>query len=162
MSVPPEPARVEIRTAMDGDAPGILACLAAAFDPYRQQYSPEAYADTTLTPQTIRARLTAMTVLVAVVADEVVGTIACNVAAPAEGHLRGMAVLRSWQGHGLAERLLQAAEDDLRARGCTRVTLDTTAPLQRAIRFYTRLGYQPSGTVGNFFGMPLFEYEKKL
>ena len=162
MSVPPERVRVEIRRAIPADAPGILACLAAAFEPYRAEYSPEAYSDTTLTPQTIHARLTAMTVLVAVVADEVVGTIACNAAASGEGHLRGMAVLRSWQGHGLADRLLRASEDELRARGCRRVTLDTTAPLQRAIRFYTRHGYQPSGRVGDFFGMPLFEYEKKL
>jgi hypothetical protein len=40
------------------------------------------------------------------------------------------------------------------------VTLDTTEPLKKAIRFYLRHGYKPSGIVKDFFGMPLFEYEK--
>ena len=37
-----------------------------------------------------------------------------------------------------------------------------SAPLQRAIRFYERNGYRPSGRVADFFGMPLFEYVKPL
>jgi len=73
-----------------------------------------------------------------------------------------MAVRSEWQGQGIAESLLNAAEARLRALGCRRITLDTTAPLQRALRFYERLGYRRSGKVTDFFGMPLFEYEKLL
>jgi GNAT superfamily N-acetyltransferase len=79
---------------------------------------------------------------------------------PEEGHLRGMAVLADWQGAGIAWQLLQHAEAELRLQQCSRVTLDTTAPLKRAIQFYERNGYRPSGKITDFYGMPLFEYEK--
>ena len=43
-----------------------------------------------------------------------------------------------------------------------RQCLDTTEPLQRAVRFYLRHGFRASGRVTDFFGMPLFEYLKIL
>jgi len=55
-----------------------------------------------------------------------------------------------------------ASPAPLRRRGCSRVTLDTTAPLTRAIRLYERQGYRSSGRVGTYFGMELFEYAKQL
>jgi hypothetical protein len=72
---------------------------------------------------------------------------------------------RSWrssQGSGIATELLAAAETGLRDQGCTRVTLDTTRPLDRAIAFYARHGYTPTGVIGDFYGMELIEYEKML
>jgi GNAT superfamily N-acetyltransferase len=141
----------------------MLNCLHRAFEPYRSQYSPEAFSDTVLTADTVHLRLAAMAVFVAVTpAGEIVGTIDCGVASPEEGHIRGMAVLAEWQGCGVTAQLLQTAESDLRAQGCHRVTLDTTKPLERAMRFYKKHGYRRSGKIGDFFGMPLLEYEKPL
>jgi GNAT superfamily N-acetyltransferase len=77
-------------------------------------------------------------------------------------HLRGMAVLPEWHGRGIAEELLQCAEAELDDRGCSQVSLDTTEPLQRAMRFYERHGYLASGRTTDFFGMPLHEYVKDL
>jgi len=103
-----------------------------------------------------------MTVHVAVTLDgEIVGTLAAGMDG-SEGHLRGMAVRPSWQGNAIAEELLSAAEDRLSAAGCVRVSLDTTLPLQRAIRFYQRNGFVASGKVRDFFGMPVYEYVKSL
>jgi ribosomal protein S18 acetylase RimI-like enzyme len=103
-----------------------------------------------------------MAVYVAVTLEgEVVGTIALGIQGE-EGHLRGMAVSPSCQGSRIAQRLLGAVESDLIAAGCMRVTLDTTAPLQRAIRFYKRNGFIHSGRVTDFFGMTLYEYVKQL
>ena len=65
-------------------------------------------------------------------------------------------------GVGVAAQLLAAAESELRSRNCRRITLDTTAPLERAIRFYEKHGYRRSGKVGDFFGMPLYEFVKNL
>ena len=145
------------------DAFGILECLRIAFEPYRVQYTPGAFADTVLTPQTIQDRLGRMSVFVAVTADnQMVGTIACAVVNTGEGHLRGMAVLPEWHGRGIAEKLLQSAEAELAARGCSRVTLDTTGPLQRAMRFYEKHGYIATGRTTDFFGMTLHEYVKEL
>jgi GNAT superfamily N-acetyltransferase len=71
-------------------------------------------------------------------------------------------VRAEWQGSGVAAQLLAAAESVLATRGCRRVTLDTTAPLARAIAFYGRHGYAPTGRAQDFFGMPLYEYAKEL
>ena len=58
-------------------------------------------------------------------------------------------IVFSWGGVSYVNRLM-------------RFLVDTTEPLQRAIRFYTRHGYSATGIVRDFFGMPLFEYEKLL
>jgi GNAT superfamily N-acetyltransferase len=152
-----------IRRATDRDAAGISRCLAAAFEPYRSAYTAGGFADTVLTPEGARDRLTHMTILVA--EDDrgvVVGTIGYHVADSGDGHLRGMALVPGSQSTGIAALLLEAAEEGLRQAGCGRVTLDTTRPLTRAIRFYERHGYTTTGVVGDFYGMELVEYEKAL
>jgi len=58
--------------------------------------------------------------------------------------------------------LLEHVEEELRRRGCARISLDTTMPLKQAVSFYERNGFQPSGSVSDFFAMPLFEYVKRL
>ena len=158
-------ADIEIRPARDDeeDAAAILKCLATAFEPYRKHYSPTAFADTTLTNETIHVRLQQMHVLIATVSGNVVGTISAAWHPDTkEAHLRGMAVLPEWHGRGVAAKLLTAIESWLHSRGCKRITLDTTLPLAAAMRFYEKHGYQRSGTIGDFFGMPLIEYEKNL
>jgi ribosomal protein S18 acetylase RimI-like enzyme len=145
------------------DSAGILACLREAFEPYRESYTAAGFLDTVLSPEALKERFSSMTIFVA--RDEsnnVVGTIGCSQIDDQEGHIRGMAVCSAWQGRGVAEQLLRAAESELRSVGCRRVTLDTTQPLQRAISFYTKHNYRVSGKVADFFGMPLFEYVKNL
>lgn len=154
-------ANIEIRRADTNDAADILKCLAAAFEPYRAQYTPAAYADTVLSNQTVHLRLQQMHVLIATVAGKVVGTISASMNAE-EAHLRGMAVLPEWHGAGVAIKLLTAIEDWLYSRGCKGITLDTTLPLGTAMRFYEKNGYHRSGKISDFFGMPLVEYMKQL
>ena len=154
--------RFEIAHATVDDADDILFCLRAAFEPYRQQYTPDAYDDTVMTADTVRERIHRMTVLVARTGGgAIVGTIG-GVVRSAEGHIRGMAVIPAAQGAGVADLLLGSIEHEMAARGCSYLTLDTTAPLVRAIRFYERNGYVRSGAVNDFFGMPLYEYHKWL
>jgi ribosomal protein S18 acetylase RimI-like enzyme len=153
---------VSIGRATSNDSAGILDCLSAAFEPYRDKYTPGAYLNTVLTAGTVRKRMDEMAVFVAKYSDVVVGTIACQAVGNGEGHLRGMAVLPKGRGAGVAQRLLEAAEEELRQMRCTMVTLDTTEPLKRAIRFYEKNGYRPTGKVQDFFGMALYEYSKSL
>lgn len=155
-------AAFAVRPATLADADGILACLADAFEPFRSQYTPGAFADTVPSRDALADRFAAMAILVAEDAGgEIAGTIAAGIDG-GEGHLRGMAVRGAWQGSGVAALLLVEAETLLAARGCRRVTLDTTAPLTRAIAFYRRHGYAPTGRVQDFYGMPLYEYAKEL
>ena len=138
-----------------------MACLAAAFAPYSNSYTPAAFTDSVLNPRSVQRRLREMCVFVAVSERNVVGTVACTVSGE-EGHLRGMAVVPDWQGSGVAPALLQAAEAEIQDQRCKRVTLDTTEPLARATRFYARHGFTQSGRVSDFFGMPLHEWVKFL
>jgi len=159
----PEPVPYSVRRATHADATGILQCLRAAFETFRESYTPEAFADTVLTPEMLQRRLTTMALFVAVSpAGEIVGTIGYSLGSTVEGHLRGMAVHPHHQGCGVAGGLLQACEAELRERKCLRISLGSTKPLQRAIRFYERNGYRASGKITDFFGMPLFEYVKHL
>jgi GNAT superfamily N-acetyltransferase len=142
---------------------GILECLRSAFASYEHNYTRIAYEDTVMTLESLPRRLDDMTVFVALDrSTRVVGTIACCVIGEAEGHLRGMAVRPELQACGIADRLLECAEAELVKQNCARITLDTTEPLHRAIRFYESRGYQRSGKIGDFFGMPLIEYVKVL
>jgi GNAT superfamily N-acetyltransferase len=157
------PDEFVIRRAIAEDAAAILHCLRAAFEPYRAQYKPQAWLDTVLMPDTILHRLTSMTVLVAFdVQGNVVGTIAGAAISSSEGHLRGMAIPPKWHGRGIAQRLLEAMEKHLVGKGCMRISLDTTEPLQRAMRFYEKNSFHRTGNISNFFGMPLIEYAKSF
>lgn len=151
----------EIRRAEPADARAILDCLNAAFAQYRDRYTAAAFADTVMTADSLGRRMRQMCLFVAASDGNVVGTIGCSLNG-AEGHLRGMAVLPSWQGRGVAAALLEAAEKELLSANCTRVTLDTTEPLTRAIEFYERHGFAASGRVTDFFSMRLYEYTKSL
>ncbi len=152
-----------IRPASFEDAAAILQCLRDGFEPYRSQYSVQAWHDTVMTTDTLLHRFACMTVWVAVSAQgNVVGTIGGAVVSSSEGHLRGMAVPPQWHGRGIAQRLLEAMEKHLLATGCTRISLDTTEPLQRAMRFYEKNGFTRTGKITDFFGMPLIEYAKSF
>ena len=155
-------ASIAIRKATAQDAESIAECLRQAFEPFRAQYTPDAFSDTVLSQEAVRQRLLQMIVYAAVAAEgEIVGTVASS-RDGLEGHLRGMAVRPPWQGRSVAMLLLQAAERDLLAAGCDRVTLDSTIPLERAASFYRRNGYILSGKINDFFGMPLLQYWKPL
>jgi predicted N-acetyltransferase YhbS len=157
------PDTVTIRQATEQDAAGVLACLRAAFAPFEIAYTPEAFEDTVLTPELLRKRMATMSVLVAMNdGGVIVGTISYAPVGGGTGNLRGMAVSPDWHGRGVAEQLLAVAEDELRKSGCLRVTLTTTAPLKRAMRFYEKNGFRRSGKTADFFGMDVFEHIKIL
>ena len=78
-SIPPGSV-VQLRRASPGDVTGILACLAAAFGPYRQDYPTPAYLNTVLNPVTMRTRLRRMDVFVAIAGDRniIAGTVSAS------------------------------------------------------------------------------------
>lgn len=53
-----------------------------------------------------------------------------------------------YRGQGLGERMIAAAEDEARARGCRHVHLDTMSFQARP--FYEKLGYRVYGTLPDF------------
>ena len=151
-----------VRRATLRDENDVLRCLEQAFAPYRNSYTPGAFDDTELTREALRERLKEMKVLVATDdSGQVVGTVAYK-AENGEGHIRGMAVRPQWHGSGVAKKLLETVEGDLRELHCGAITLDATRPLQRPIRFYDETGLRATGKRTLFFGMDLFAYRKKI
>jgi GNAT superfamily N-acetyltransferase len=57
-------------------------------------------------------------------------------------------VAETQRGHGLAGRMLAAAEDEARTRRCRASWIDTFNPV--ALKIYQRAGYQPFGALDDF------------
>ena len=116
MASEPDAMDTWIRSAREDDQAGVLHCLAAAFEPYRGEYTAQAFANTVIDANGYLERLRGMHVLVADSGFEIAGTVAGEQKGQ-EGHLRGMAVLPEFRGAGLAARLLGAIEDWLQIQG---------------------------------------------
>ncbi len=157
------PLRTKIRIARVADVPGLLACLDAAFLPFRGAYTPRAYTATVLSESTARRRLRSMTVLIAEDRrHRIVGTVSIQRASPRHAHLRGMAVVPALQGSGVATALVDQAIERAGDLGFERITLETTRPLRRAARFYRRHGFRRTGRTRLWSGMTLIEFELRL
>ena len=65
--------------------------------------------------------------------------------APDEVHLLNLSVATSWQGRGLAQRLLAEVERHAAAQGCQAVLLEVRVSNDRARRLYQWLGYEKIG-----------------
>lgn len=68
---------------------------------------------------------------------------------PGLGEIKRMYVAPAWRGRGVARRLLGALEDQARARGMSRVRLDTGSRQPDARHLYESAGYVP---IGNYNG----------
>lgn len=152
-----------IQKATKSDSKAIHYVLKTAFHKYKPYYTKEGYKDTILSPKGIAERLEKMTLYVAVLDNEkIVGTIGWANLNLNEAHIRGMAVLPEYQGTGIASALLRKIEKDIKNMRCSYITLDTTKVLKRAQQFYKNNGYIHTGKVSDFFGMPVFQYAKKI
>ena len=54
------------------------------------------------------------------------------------------------RGRGVAAAILRAIEDKARDEGVTLLRLETAAPLESAVRLYTRAGFTPCGIFGDY------------
>jgi GNAT superfamily N-acetyltransferase len=155
------PASVEIRLATLDECEDIGALLDTAFREHRPEYTPGAYAATTPTAETLRARFHEGPVWVALRREEIVGTVAAVIR---EGSLyvRSMAVLPTARGGRIGARLLDRVEEYAREHGIRRLYLSTTPFLHRAISLYRSYGFQLNGEEPDLHGTPLLVMEKWL
>jgi len=143
------------------DHPQVLALLRALDDYLASLYEPEA--NHILGVEALKQP--DVTFLGAWIGDEVVGCGAVRTM-PAEpgtgdrpyGEIKRMYVSPSHRGQRIAERLIEALEGDLRARGIERALLETGSDQVEAVRLYTRVGYAPRGPFGGYpdNGLSLF------
>ena len=151
-----------IRRATRSDLSEIASLMHEAFVEYRSLYTEEAFLATTPNAEQIAVRITEGPVWVAIVGNEIAGTVAV-VERGDDLYIRGMAVLPSARGHRLGELLLKQIERFGHERNLKRLVLSTTPFLHRAIRLYERNGFQRTGDPPHeLFGTPLFTMVKKL
>lgn len=71
------------------------------------------------------------------------------------GEVKRMFVDAAYRGSGVAAQMLGTLEDDARARGWTRLVLETGDTMIPAQRFYARQGYLPIPLFGPYLGSDL-------
>ncbi len=68
------------------------------------------------------------------------------------GEIFSIAVHSDFRNHGLGKTLLDAACDDLRARGARKIRLDVRADNAAAIHLYEKSGFAVTGTKEHYYG----------
>ncbi|WP_019904910.1 N-acetyltransferase [Methylobacterium sp. 77] len=78
--------------------------------------------------------------------------------------LSSIAVSPGRAGQGLGSLMLDAAESDAKAHGCTRLRLEVRADNGAGIRLYERHGYERFAILTDYYedGMEAWRYEKAL
>jgi ribosomal protein S18 acetylase RimI-like enzyme len=92
-----------------------------------------------------------------------VGFIVAESGRPA-GHIITIDVLDEWRRTGLGSRLIEAAEERLRAEGCKSVFLETAVDNAAALAFYKRHQYFLVKTLPRYYatGVDAFVLKKDL
>lgn len=155
---------VTVREATTPDVNNIHDVLSEAFQPYRKYYTEEAYNVTVCSPQEIMRRIgdNQFDVLVAEYKKQVVGTATTNVKDEGEVYLSSMGVRPTVQGKGAGYYLLKAVEYRAGKKGCKFISLECCEFLKMAIGLYKRMGYKRTGRKRPYYGVEVFEMQKRL
>jgi GNAT superfamily N-acetyltransferase len=155
-------SEIQIREAGAEDAEAIAAVLYESFLEFRALYTDGGFAATALPEEQILIRMAEGPVWIAMRDAIVLGTVAA-VLKGSRLYMRGMAVLPSARGLGVAVRLLEQVEQRARREGCGSVFLSTTPFLSGAIWLYERSGFRRTGEGPHeLFGTSLFTMEKNI
>lgn len=125
-----------------------LRALQDAPDSFARTYVEEAE----FSPAQWKARLSGQsTAIIGVLSQEDVGLVSGAALNEREGYagLFGMWVAKSARGSGLSDHLVGFVVDWARNSGFAYLTLDVADTNDRAIKLYTRLGFEPTGVCGN-------------
>jgi [ribosomal protein S18]-alanine N-acetyltransferase len=96
--------------------------------------------------------------LLAEIADEVVGFIVTERAAP-WGHIITLDVLEGFRRQSIGSMLLTASELDAASQGANRIVLETATTNNAAIAFWNKHGYREFGTIQNYYGPGLDAFQ---
>ncbi|PYX23287.1 MAG: hypothetical protein DMG82_11770 [Acidobacteria bacterium] len=152
-----------IRRAVPTDAAEIADVLRQSFLEFEALYTPKGFAATTPDPEQVGSRMEEGPAWIALVEDRTAGTASAVPKGEKGLYVRGVAVVPSMRGRGIAEVLMNEVESFARQNGCARMFLTTTPFLTSAIRLYERFGFTRVANGGaDLFGTPLIKMEKNL
>ena len=131
---------LEIRLARLGDEETVARLLLEAFAPFRDEYTPGGFDETTASAEVVRERLETAKIWIAYDDGEAVGTVT-SLPEPEKIYVRSMAVTPNAQGRGVGQALLETLELDARQRGFEKLYLYTTFVLPGAQPLYEKNGF---------------------
>jgi ribosomal protein S18 acetylase RimI-like enzyme len=153
---PPERPEPTLRPATLGDLDALFALEHAAFATDRAERRAIRHAIRSASMDVIVALIDGDVLVGAAVIERRKGTRIARLASIAVAPNRG--------GLGLGGRLLDAAEETARAKGCTRLRLEVRADNGAGIRLYERRGYTRFMVRPDYYedGMEAWRYERAL
>jgi putative acetyltransferase len=152
-----------IRRAVPADAADIASVLRQSFLEFEALYTPKGFAATTPDPEQVGSRMEEGPAWIALCEDRTAGTASAVPEGEKGLYVRGVAVVPSMRGRGIAEALMNEVESFARQNGCARMFLTTTPFLTSAIRVYERFGFtRVPNSAADLFGTPLIKMEKNL
>jgi GNAT superfamily N-acetyltransferase len=155
--------KARIRRAVPADATDIATVLRQSFLEFEALYTPKGFAATTPDPEQVGSRMEEGPAWIALCEDRTAGTASAVPQGEKGLYVRGVAVVPSMRGRGIAEALMNEVESFARQNGCARMFLTTTPFLTSAIRVYERFGFtRVPNSAADLFGTPLIKMEKNL
>ncbi len=154
---------VDVRTATTNEAQAVHDILVESFEPFKEQYTEEAYNITIMTPAHIKERIhdDEHDVLVAYLNGKLVGTVALQYRGD-DVYVRSMGVVPAAQGKGVGRKMLEVIEERARHKGCKTITLECFEPLKRAISVYEKSKFRITGRKRRYYGIETFEMVKEI
>src|SRR5215469_2644427 len=156
-------SNARIRRATAADAAKIASVLRQSFQEFEALYTPEGFAATTPDFEQVGRRMEEGPAWIALSENSIAGTASAVIKTENRLYVRGLAVIPSVRGQGIAGSLMTVVENFAQHNGCGQMFLTTTPFLTAAIRLYERLGFMrvPIGTA-DLFGTPLIKMRKDL
>jgi GNAT superfamily N-acetyltransferase len=155
--------QLEIRLAQPGDEDTIAGLILAAFEPFRDQYTPDAFEYTAATIDRIRQRFDEGPMWLASYEGEIVGTVS-GLPEGERFYIRSMAIRPTVQRLGIGQALLDVLEQYARGVGFEKLYLYTTHVLPGARGLYEKNGFYVTRDTApeEWYGMGGIEMEKDL
>lgn len=154
---------VWIRKARYDDIPKILTLLINVFQSYQMYYTQEAFTHAILlSSDKLQKRLenSQQLVIVAVIKNQIIGTLTATFQNDRQVYLQSMGVLPDFQGNGIGSLLLKEIEKTARDKSYKRIFFECFEPLKKSIALYEKFGYTKTGRTIPFYGVTFFEMEK--
>ena len=159
-----EKLNLTIRPADISEIKNIHNLLLESFMPYKKYYTESAFNATVISTDEITKRIknTEFCVLVALFKNKITGTASLHQRNKKSLHINTMAVDPRYQNKGIGLQLLQYISDVAKQKNLQQLSLETSKPLEKAIKFYKKFGFKKTGKIRDYFGIEIFEMIKPL
>lgn len=154
---------IKFELAKINDKNKIYNILLNSFEPYKEYFTEDGFYSTVLSPEEIENRIKQIFFKVFVVTMEkrIVGTVTV-IPQNDRYYLRSMAVEPNYQNTGIGSFILENIYRIAKNDNIKKVSLESFKPLEKAVRFYKKHGFEKTGITKDLYGIEIFEMIKIL